>query len=103
MSRKKKKMVKLDDTMQQCLAVLKFVQSKPEASPFLEPVDWEFYGLTDYPEIIKTPMDLGTILVCYFARAPCASPCRQSTPNRIGAHKSADRATHTHVIDAKNE
>jgi len=28
---------------------------------FLEPVDWEAYGLHDYPDIIKVPMDLGTI------------------------------------------
>jgi len=61
MSRKKKAMVKLDDTMTQCLGILKHLQNKPEASPFLEPVDWEFYGLTDYPEIIKNPMDLGTV------------------------------------------
>lgn len=26
-----------------------------------EPVDWEGFGLMDYPEIIKNPMDLGTI------------------------------------------
>lgn len=62
MSRKKKKIpVKLDETMTQCLGILKVLQGKQEAGPFLEPVDWELYGLTDYPEIIKTPMDLGTI------------------------------------------
>lgn len=60
-SRKKKKMVKLDDAMTSCLAILKQIQNKPEAAPFAEPVDWQYYGLTDYPEIIKTPMDLGTI------------------------------------------
>jgi len=47
--------------MQQCLKILREVQEKPDAQPFLEPVDWKTYGLTDYPEIIKKPMDLGTI------------------------------------------
>lgn len=63
MSSRKKKTpaVKLDENMNQCLGVLSFLQQRPEASPFLAPVDWKFYGLTDYPEIIKTPMDLGTI------------------------------------------
>lgn len=28
---------------------------------FREPVDWRGLGLTDYPAIIKRPMDLGTI------------------------------------------
>jgi len=32
-----------------------------EVAPFLEPVDWETLGLPEYPEIIKEPMDLGTI------------------------------------------
>ena len=31
------------------------------AEPFLEPVDWKAWGLFDYPEVIKNPMDLGTI------------------------------------------
>eukprot|EP00462_Mataza_sp_D1_P023955 CAMPEP_0175139236 /NCGR_PEP_ID=MMETSP0087-20121206/10787_1 /TAXON_ID=136419 /ORGANISM="Unknown Unknown, Strain D1" /LENGTH=226 /DNA_ID=CAMNT_0016422217 /DNA_START=83 /DNA_END=763 /DNA_ORIENTATION=+ len=47
--------------MTQCSGILKTLQSKSEAVPFLTPVDWEYYGLTDYPEIIKNPMDLGTI------------------------------------------
>jgi hypothetical protein len=29
--------------------------------PFREPVDYQALGLIDYPQIIKTPMDLGTI------------------------------------------
>jgi len=53
--------IKLSDTLQQCNTILKQLQAKPDAQPFLEPVDWEAYGLTDYPEIIKKPMDLGTI------------------------------------------
>lgn len=31
------------------------------AEIFLEPVPWESLGLTDYLEVVKTPMDLGTI------------------------------------------
>lgn len=29
--------------------------------PFREPVDWKGLGLYDYPQIIKKPMDLGTV------------------------------------------
>jgi hypothetical protein len=29
---------------------------------FREPVDWKGMGLTDYPAIIKHPMDLNTVL-----------------------------------------
>lgn len=32
------------------------------AGPFLEPVNWEALGLFNYPQIIKKPMDLQTIL-----------------------------------------
>jgi hypothetical protein len=35
--------------------------------PFREPVDWENIGLLDYPEIVKQPMDLGTLKVCIHA------------------------------------
>jgi hypothetical protein len=31
------------------------------AVPFREPVDWKGLGLYDYPQIIKKPMDLGTV------------------------------------------
>jgi len=47
--------------MQECDAIVKFLLQQATAEPFAAPVDWEFYGLTDYPEIIKKPMDLGTI------------------------------------------
>jgi len=33
----------------------------PIAGPFNTPLPWKELGLDDYPEIIKTPMDLGTI------------------------------------------
>ena len=34
------------------------------AWPFYKPVDAELLGLSDYHEIIKTPMDLGSVKVC---------------------------------------
>ena len=37
--------------------------SRPESLPFREPVDWEALGLLDYPQVVKKPMDLGTIKV----------------------------------------
>lgn len=35
--------------------------ARPDAEPFAEPVDWRQLELYDYPEIVKEPMDLGTI------------------------------------------
>ena len=41
--------------------VLQQIVDKKEAEPFREPVDFDALGLTDYPLIIKKPMDLGTV------------------------------------------
>eukprot|EP01033_Poteriospumella_lacustris_P011621 gene11621-8276_t len=35
--------------------------SRNECEPFRLPVDWQGMGLVDYPEIVKVPMDLGTV------------------------------------------
>ena len=51
----------LSDALQECYDILKFLQSRDDAQPFLEPVDWELYGLHDYPEVVTHPMDLGSI------------------------------------------
>jgi hypothetical protein len=40
----------------------------PWAPPFEAPVDPDLLNLPDYFEIIKRPMDLGTIAVRYFER-----------------------------------
>jgi hypothetical protein len=37
------------------------LMSKPESYAFREPVDWKGLQLLDYPEVVKQPMDLGTI------------------------------------------
>jgi len=52
---------KLSEPLQHCWAILKRFMENPMLDAFLEPVDWEAYGLLDYPDMIKTPMDLGTI------------------------------------------
>ena len=41
--------------------LLNTVTSLPEAVYFLEPVNWESLGLTDYPTIITEPKDFSTI------------------------------------------
>ena len=51
----------LSESLQECYEILRFLQTREDSQPFLEPVDWQAYGLTDYPEIIQHPMDLGTI------------------------------------------
>ena len=42
--------------------ILKDLLENPNSDIFREPVDWQYQGLTDYPTIIKKPMDLGTIM-----------------------------------------
>ena len=32
-----------------------------DADPFLNPVDWKNMNLLDYPKVVKTPMDLGSV------------------------------------------
>lgn len=51
----------LSEDMQKCLTVIHAMMDHPEAAPFSEPVDWEAYGLLDYPTIIKRPMDASTV------------------------------------------
>ncbi|CAG8463072.1 7211_t:CDS:2 [Funneliformis mosseae] len=44
-----------------CTAALKELKKHPSAGLFLEPVDAIKYGIPDYFDIIKQPMDLGTV------------------------------------------
>eukprot|EP00347_Sterkiella_histriomuscorum_P019573 403341119 len=41
--------------------VINQVEEDQQSYEFREPVDWKTLGLTDYPEIIKKPMDLSTL------------------------------------------
>ncbi|CAG8736597.1 13906_t:CDS:1, partial [Acaulospora morrowiae] len=44
-----------------CYASLKVLKRHPSVFPFLEPVDPVKYGIPDYYDIIKKPMDLSTV------------------------------------------
>jgi hypothetical protein len=57
------KVARLSEPLQECYQIIKFFQSRPDAEAFTRPVDWEAFGLMDYPEIITHPMDLGTVQV----------------------------------------
>ena len=37
------------------------IEDDPKSYEFREPVPWKELGLTDYPEIVKKPMDLKTV------------------------------------------
>lgn len=55
---------KLSEQLKSCNEILKELFSKKHcgyAWPFYKPVDAELLGLHDYHEIIKKPMDLGTV------------------------------------------
>lgn len=43
------------------LALITKLAGRPEAEPFRRPVSWREEGLTDYPRIVKRPMDLDTL------------------------------------------
>jgi hypothetical protein len=48
-------------TMERCNVLLQDLRTNPLAEWFLEPVDHVSLGLADYPQVVSTPMDLGTI------------------------------------------
>jgi len=48
-------------TMERCNVLLHDMRTNPFAEWFLHPVDHVALGLTDYTQVIATPMDLGTI------------------------------------------
>lgn len=41
--------------------LIKTIEAIPDSEPFHTPVDWEDLELKDYPDVIKNPMDLGTL------------------------------------------
>lgn len=49
-----------DDAMKMLKIVCALI-ARPESEPFRAPVAWKVLGLTDYPKMVKKPMDLGTI------------------------------------------
>jgi hypothetical protein len=49
------------DSMQRCSLLLVDMRNNPLAEWFMEPVNHVELGLVDYPTVIQTPMDLGTI------------------------------------------
>ncbi|XP_075227735.1 homeotic protein female sterile-like isoform X2 [Lycorma delicatula] len=55
---------KLSESLQACNEILKELFSKKHSGyawPFYKPVDAEWLGLHDYHDVIKKPMDLGTV------------------------------------------
>lgn len=45
------------------IKIFNVFETDPQAYAFLEPVDYIGLNLLDYPDIIKNPMDLGTVKV----------------------------------------
>jgi hypothetical protein len=60
----------VDEEMQDCTKLVNELMSHPLAYPFNEPVDWQMLGLFTYPQVVKKPMDLGTIRVCGVSIVP---------------------------------
>ena len=49
------------DDIKKLEKVFTSIEADPQAYDFLEPVDYVALNILDYPNIIKTPMDLGTV------------------------------------------
>ena len=49
------------DDIKKLEKVFTSIEADPQAYDFLEPVDYVALNILDYPSIIKTPMDLGTV------------------------------------------
>jgi bromodomain-containing factor 1 len=49
------------EEMRRCFDILAWQMEQPIAGVFLEPVDWRALDLPLYPQIVKHPMDYGTI------------------------------------------
>lgn len=61
---KPKKKGKLSEQLKHCTVILKELSAKKHAGyawPFYKPVDADMLGLVDYHDIIKHPMDLGSV------------------------------------------
>ena len=68
------------------------LMARPDAAPFLEPVDWRGLELWDYPSVVKRLMDLGTIRRKlernqYETAAQCAADVRQVWKNCMTYNK----------------
>ena len=51
----------LRDWREDAKKILNNLKKNPNAIWFLEPVDWKGLGLKDYLDVVKVPMDLGTV------------------------------------------
>ena len=49
------------DGVKKCLKIVSALRKNPLSLPFLEPVDPEVFGIPNYFEVIKDPMDLSTV------------------------------------------
>lgn len=52
-----------DKELKEIYKLILILLSRNESFAFREKVDWESLGLVDYPDIVKQPMDLGTVKV----------------------------------------
>lgn len=50
-----------EEPLKRLTKVVNALLARPDSAPFHEPVDWRGLELWDYTQIIKKPMDLGTI------------------------------------------
>ena len=50
-----------DKILKKCAKLVKTLCRHPQAKPFLQPVDPELDQVPDYPDVIRKPMDLGTV------------------------------------------
>ena len=69
------------EPLKRVMKIVNAFLSRPDITPFQEPVDWRGLGLDDYPKIVKKMMDLGTVKrklerKQYYTAAECAADIR---------------------------
>jgi hypothetical protein len=75
-----------EEPLKKMSKIVTALMARPDAAPFLEPVDWRGLELWDYPSVVKRLMDLGTIRRKlergqYESAAQCAQDVRQVWKN----------------------
>ena len=91
--------VRLSPVLQKCMDLLKELQKNVQAAFFRDPVDYVKLCIPDYPDIVREPMDFGTIHrnlenSVYLTHEPFAEHVRLVFKNAITYNQRRDHPVH---------
>ena len=95
---------RLNPALIKCSNILGDLMKQPAAAFFAAPVDWEKLNISDYPLIVKIPMDLGTVRAKltsfeYETHVAFAGDMRLVFRNAIEYNQSRDHPVHKAARD----